>query len=142
MKSTEGYIFKYAGAPISWSSRQQSIVATSSTTAEFCAYDSAVKEALWMKKLLVAMGMIQQDEAIPIYTNSENAITIVKKDGYNGTTKWLDLHYFFVKEAYKRKNITLKKIDGDQNPADGLTKPLTNKKFREFVKMISSGSNK
>jgi hypothetical protein len=142
MKSTEGYIFKYAGAPISWNSRRQTLVAPSSTTAEFCAYDLATKEALWMKKLLVAMDMIPQDEPIPIYTDSENAMMIVKKDGYKGTNKWLDLRYFFVKDHYKQKNITLEKIDGNENPADGMTKPLNKEKFGEFVKMISSDSNK
>lgn len=93
------------------------------------------QEALWMKKLLVAMDMMPQNEPIPIYTDSENTMTIVKKDGYNGTTKWLDLRYFFA-EKYMRKDITLEKIDGNENPADGLTKPLANEKFREFVKMI------
>jgi hypothetical protein len=46
MKSTKGYIFKYTGIPISWSSRWQTLVAPSLITAEFCAYNSATKEAL------------------------------------------------------------------------------------------------
>lgn len=34
-KSTEAYIFYYAGAPVSWSSQKQDIVATGSTVAEY-----------------------------------------------------------------------------------------------------------
>ena len=138
---TKGYIFKYAGALISWSSRRQTIVAPLSTMAEFCAYDLATKEALWMKKLLVAMDMIPQDELIPIYTDSDNAMTIVKKDGYKGTNKWLDLRYFFVKDHYKEKNIILERVDRDKNPANSITKPLNKEKFREFMKIISSGQD-
>ncbi|KAJ5971830.1 uncharacterized protein N7479_001748 [Penicillium vulpinum] len=41
-KSTEGFIFFYAGGPVSWSSRKEDIVARSSTTAEYVAYDAAI----------------------------------------------------------------------------------------------------
>ena len=58
--------------------------------------------------------MIPQDEPIPIYTDSQNAMTIVKKDGYKGTNKWLDLRYFFVKDHYKEKNIILERVDRDK----------------------------
>ncbi|GAA87762.1 polyprotein [Aspergillus luchuensis IFO 4308] len=52
-KSTEGFIIFYAGGPISWSSNKQSVVAPSSTVAEFCAYDAAAKDALYVKTLYV-----------------------------------------------------------------------------------------
>jgi hypothetical protein len=139
MKSTEGYIFMYAGVLISWSSCRQTIVTPSSSLAKFCAYDSAVKEALWAKKLLVAMTMIGENKPIPIYTDSANAMINVTKEGYNGSNKWLDLRYFFVRDEFKKKSITFVKIDGDKNAADGLTKPLAHDKFTEFVKMISGG---
>jgi hypothetical protein len=98
----------------------------------------AIKEALWAKKLLVAMNMIQEHETIPIYTDSANAMINVAKEGFNGSNKWLDLRYFFVRNKFKKNTIKFVKIDGDRNLADGLTKPLLNDKFDEFVKMITS----
>ena len=51
-KSTEAYVFYYAGVPVSWSSRKQDIVATGSTVAEYIALDGAVREALYLRKVL------------------------------------------------------------------------------------------
>jgi hypothetical protein len=47
------YFTNYAGAPVSWSSRKQDIVATGSTVAEYIALDGAVREALYPRKILL-----------------------------------------------------------------------------------------
>ena len=96
-KSTEGFVTMYGGAPISWSSRIQTLIAPSSTIAEFCAYGYTVKEGMWLKKLLISLDMMRIDEPVKLLTDSANAITIVKNDGYNRTAKWLDIRYFFVR---------------------------------------------
>jgi hypothetical protein len=51
-ESTESYIFYYAEASISWSSRKQDLVAPSSTVAEYVTLDGAVREALYLMKAL------------------------------------------------------------------------------------------
>ena len=50
-RSHSGYVFLLNNAAISWSSRQQDRVAKSSGEAEFRAFDSAGREALWLRKL-------------------------------------------------------------------------------------------
>jgi hypothetical protein len=52
-KSTSGYIFTLYGGAISWKSTKQSIVATSSTEAEYIACSEGVKEALWLRRLML-----------------------------------------------------------------------------------------
>jgi hypothetical protein len=69
-------------------------------------------------------------------TDSTNAITIVKNDGYNRTAKWLDIRYFFVRNEYANGDLEIIKVDGTKNPADGFTKPLDGKKFSDFVDML------
>ena len=135
-KSTEGFVTMYGGAPISWSSRIQTLIAPSSTIAEFCAYDYAVKEGMWLKKLLISLDMMRIDEPVKLLTDSANAITIVKNDGYNRTAKWLDIRYFFVRNEYANGDLEIIKVDGTKNPADGFTKPLDGKKFSDFVDML------
>ena len=48
-KSTLGWIFTIAGGPISWKSKLQSIIAQSTTEAEYIAINSAAKEAVYIK---------------------------------------------------------------------------------------------
>lgn len=50
-KSTSGYIFLLYGGAVSWKSTKQSVVATSSTEAEYIACSDAAKEALWIRRL-------------------------------------------------------------------------------------------
>ncbi|KAE8660285.1 hypothetical protein F3Y22_tig00116954pilonHSYRG00091 [Hibiscus syriacus] len=55
-KSTTGYVFKVAGGAVSWFSKLQSVVATSTTEAEYVAATQASKEAIWLKMLLEELG--------------------------------------------------------------------------------------
>ena len=51
-KSTSGYVFTLAGRAVSWVSKLQSIVATSTTEAEYVTATQASKEAIWLQMLL------------------------------------------------------------------------------------------
>jgi hypothetical protein len=134
-KSTEAYVFLLAGAPISWASKKQSLVAPSSTIAEYCALDRVTKEAIWLRKLVVAMGL-EKMVPTPIFTDSANAISIIRKQGYTPATRWIDNKYFFVKNAVLEGHVTFKHIDGNLNPADGLTKALERVKFEEHLNLV------
>ena len=50
-KSVSGIICKVFGASVSWSSRNQDIVSTSTTESEFYAISEAVKEIQWLKHI-------------------------------------------------------------------------------------------
>lgn len=51
-KSTSGYIFTMHGTAIAWRSRKQTMVALSSTEAEYIGYSDAVKDGLFFQRLL------------------------------------------------------------------------------------------
>ncbi|KAL2253135.1 UNVERIFIED_CONTAM: Retrovirus-related Pol polyprotein from transposon TNT 1-94 [Sesamum indicum] len=58
-KSTTSYIFTLCNACISWKSQLQSIVALSTTEAEYIATTEAIKEALWLKGLISEIGFLK-----------------------------------------------------------------------------------
>lgn len=54
--STGGYLIKLGSGAISWSSKLQSVVALSTTEAEFIQAGEAGKELVWMRKMLKEFG--------------------------------------------------------------------------------------
>jgi hypothetical protein len=54
--STTGNIFLMAGAAVTWLSKKQSVVALSTTEAEYIALCQATQEAVWMRTLLKDLG--------------------------------------------------------------------------------------
>ncbi|XP_075515307.1 secreted RxLR effector protein 161-like [Primulina tabacum] len=54
------YIFTLYGTTISWKASLQSVVALSTTEAEFIAVTEVVKEAIWLKGLITELGVHQE----------------------------------------------------------------------------------
>jgi hypothetical protein len=54
-RSTSGYVVMMAGGPISWMSKLQSIVATSSTKAEYVSPFPSVQEVTWIRDVLLTI---------------------------------------------------------------------------------------
>ena len=54
-----GYVFTLSGGPVCWRSTPQSLVAMSTTEAEYMAVAKVAKEALWLKGLVKELGLNQ-----------------------------------------------------------------------------------
>ena len=50
-KSTSGYLFILAKGTITWISKKQSLVALSTTEAEYIVYSKVAKEVAWLQQL-------------------------------------------------------------------------------------------
>jgi hypothetical protein len=133
-RSTTGYIFTLAGAPIAWGSRRQKTVALSSTEAEYMAFGDAVKEALWLQTLLKNIG--QQTECpIPIFTDNQGASALANNPIFQERTKHIDIRHHFVREIIEGKIQTLY-IPSTEQPADLLTKTLDGKQISRCLESL------
>ena len=57
MRSITGYIYTLCGGAVSWKASLQSVVALSTTEAEYIALSETVKEAIWLKGLVTELGL-------------------------------------------------------------------------------------
>ncbi|GMI75420.1 cysteine-rich RLK (RECEPTOR-like protein kinase) 8 [Hibiscus trionum] len=134
-RSTTGYLFALAKAPVSWRSTLQSTVALSTTEAEYMAVAEAVKEAIWLNGLLEDLGVVQSH--ISLYCDSQSAIHLAKNQVYHSRTKHIDVRYHFVREIFEEGKVLLQKIATAENPADMLTKVVTSIKFNHCLNLIN-----
>jgi len=119
-RTTSGYVFNLFGGAVSWMSKKQSVVALSTTEAEYMAATHASKEAVWLQRLCSSMGLIQG--AIRIDCDSQSAIFLAKNPAYHSKTKHIDVQYHFVRDMIEDKKVLLVKVDTLKNTADALTK--------------------
>ena len=80
-RSTSGYFFSRFGGAVSWMSKRQSVVALSTTEAEYMAATHAIKEAVWLQILCSSMGLVQQ--AIRIDCDSQSEIFLATNPSYH-----------------------------------------------------------
>eukprot|EP00253_Pinus_taeda_P001895 PITA_01895 len=126
-RSISGYVFNLFGGAVSWISKKQSVVALSTTKAEYMAATHASKEVVWLQSLCSSMGLVQ--EAIRIDCDSQSAIFLVKNIAYHSKTKHIDVQSHFVRDMIEDKKVLMIKVDTLKNTADALTKFVSSKKF-------------
>eukprot|EP00171_Calliarthron_tuberculosum_P012764 IDg12764t1 len=57
-KSMSGFIAIMGESAVSWASRQQEVVALSSTESEYISLCTAVKETVWLRRLVQGLGVL------------------------------------------------------------------------------------
>ena len=130
-KSTSGYICRIGGATISWKSKRQSVVALSSTEAEYVALSSATQEIVWLRSLLAAMGL-EQKEATKLHEDNQGSISLSKNPKSHSRTKHIDIKFHYVREAVEKKEVNIIYCATEKMTADIMTKPLPKVKVEEF----------
>eukprot|EP00253_Pinus_taeda_P024848 PITA_24848 len=121
MKQLEGFAVKGK------KELKQSVVALSTTEAEYMAATHARKEAFWLQRLCSSMGLVQG--IIRIDCDSQSAIFLAKNPAYHSKTKHIDVQYHFVRDMIEDKKVLLVKVDTLKNIADALTKSVSSEKF-------------
>ena len=133
-KSTTGILFQLFGGPISWESRRQRSTALSTTDADIYAASEGSREAIWLKTIL---GELNIDVGqIPIFCDSRCAISIIENPENHQRVKHIDIKYFFVREQQNKGTLILRNVPTKNQLADMFTKPLGQKDFENFRKLI------
>ena len=136
-RSTTGYVFIMGGGAVSWSSRRQPTVAVSTTEAEYMAAAAAVKEALWLRKLLRDMQL--GEHAINVNADNQSAIKLLKNPISSMRSKHIDVIYHFARERVARKEVIFNYISTEENIADIMTTALPETKHIYICKGMGVG---
>ncbi|GJY03779.1 zinc finger, CCHC-type containing protein [Tanacetum coccineum] len=130
-KSTTGGCQFLGQRLISWQCKKQTIVATSTTEAEYVAAANCCGQVLWVQNQLLDYGFNFMNTKIHI--DNESTICIVKNPVYHSKTKHIEIRHHFIRDCYEKKLISVEKIYTDLNVADLLTKPFDGPRFNYLV---------
>lgn len=134
-RSVTGFVFKVGGNIISWKSSLQSVVALSTTEAEYMALTEAAKEAIWLKGLCSELGFKQDKVVIHYY--SQSSITLAKNSVHHERTKHIDTKFHFIRDVVADGDVVLSKIHTTVNSADFLTKTVPGQKFQLCCELLN-----
>ncbi|GJS51737.1 putative ribonuclease H-like domain-containing protein [Tanacetum coccineum] len=133
-KSTTGGCQFLGRRLITWQCKKQTIVATSTTEAEYVAAASCCGQVLWIQNQMLDYGFNFMNTKI--YIDNESTICIVKNPVYHSKTKHIAIRHHFIRDAYEKKLIQVLKIHTNDNVADLLTKAFDVSRFQFLVVSI------
>ena len=134
-KSMSGYTFFLGDSLVAWSSKKQSVVAQSSTEAEYIALSHAGRELLWLRQLLRDLD-IPVDEPTTVYEDNQSSIKLVESERSTRRTKHIDVFHHFMRDLQATDVINVLYCSTEAMIADVLTKPLPKDSFRSFVQQL------
>jgi hypothetical protein len=126
-KSTSGTCQFLGSSLVSWSSRKQSIVAQSTTEAEYVAAASYCSQLLWITYRLSDFGEVCSH--VPLMCDSTSAISVAKNPVLHSRTKHIEVRYHFLRDNVEKGNIDLIHVPTEKQLADILTKTLDQATF-------------
>jgi hypothetical protein len=85
-RSISGYVFKLFGGAISWMSRRQVVVVLSTTEVEYMETTHASKEVVWLQRLCLGIGFVQQ--VVRLGCDNQSAIFLAKNLSFENEAYW------------------------------------------------------
>jgi hypothetical protein len=122
-KSTSGWIYMWRGNILSWRSKKQTIITTSTSEAELIAMSEATDGLEWVQMLrreIVGEG----SPTDILYTDSQSAMKKIKRGELGGRSKHLDIRAKSIMDREQRGLYTIEYVHTKENVADLLTKRL------------------
>ena len=134
-KSTTGWDVRWQKATISFGSKKQTSVATSSCHAEIIAASEAAKEAKFYREFAEELGF-KQTAPTRLLVDNTATVDLSYNPEYHSRTKHIDRRHFYVRELVEEHILQVQYVNTADNLADFFTKPLPPKTFFKLRNII------
>lgn len=104
-KSTTGYFITLYGNPVSWTTKKQTVVAQSTTKAEFIAMNLCAKQAQWLSTLILSVGIPINKPKIK--NNNQGANFISKEAQLNPNSRHIKIRFQYIQDLVQKSLISI-----------------------------------
>ncbi|XP_071902633.1 secreted RxLR effector protein 161-like [Coffea arabica] len=131
-KSTSEYIFLLTGEAVSWRSIKQTIVASSTTEAEFIACYETTSQGLWLKNFISGLQVVDLINR-PLKIFNSAAVFFTKNNKSGSRNKHIDIKFLMVRDHVKKQEVIIGHINTKLMIVDPMTKGLSAKVFQDHA---------
>lgn len=135
--SCTGYVIMFAGCPIVWASKRQTLIALSTTESEYIALSSALREVIYIMNLLneIRQRGFKVNTSTPsikckVFEDNRSCIEIATNHKTRPRTKHLSIRLHHFRSFVVSKQITIHHVSTRDQLADIFTKPLPKAQFK------------
>ena len=143
-KSRSGWIVRFAGTPITWASKMQTITAMSTTEAEYIALSTSLREVIPLMGLLkearehgLCVDGLPPRVHCTVFEDNSGALELAHLPKIRPRTKHINQAYHHFREHVERGEILIEATPTKRQIADVLTKPLAEPVFVQHRKAIT-----
>ncbi|XP_068329676.1 uncharacterized mitochondrial protein AtMg00810-like [Pyrus communis] len=135
-KFTTGYYTFVGGNLVTWKSKKQTVIAISSTEAEYRAMASTACELIWLKGLLCDLD---EPTTLPVslFCDNQAAMHIASNPMFHERTKHIEVDCHYVREQVQSQMIQTHYTRSIDQLADIFTKPLASHQFRRLLSKLA-----
>lgn len=135
-RSTSGYVFISNAAAIGWSSKQQTMVALSTTESEYIGLSNAGQHLAWLRSFFEELGHPQKGPT-SLGCDNQAAIILTRDPQFRARTKHIARKYHFVRDDLVASGqAQLRYVNTHDQVADIFTKALSDDKHRKFMRAM------
>ena len=135
-KSRSGWIIRFAGAPITWASKIQTITALSTTEAEYIALSTSLREDIPLMGMLkeateqgLRITFLPPKIHCTVFEDNSGALGLARLPKMRPRTKHINQSFHHFREYVERREIQIQFTPTEKQIADILTKPLLEASF-------------
>lgn len=130
-KSISGYAQCIGNTPVSWFSRKQSVVALSTTEAQYISATQGAQHTRWLRHLL---QWVLYRVPVPTdhYMENRSAMITAQNQAPTKRRKYTDLRHHYLQHHIAARSIALHRIPTQELKADILKEPLHSDAFEKL----------
>ena len=132
LRSIGACVLRFGTGAVDWSSKLQTVVAQSTTEAEYLAAVGAGRDIAWMRNLLTELGYDLSKAPSTLYMDNNSAIAVAKHPEHYGRLKHIQLRLYWLQDVVEEGEIAPQYVPTEGMVADLLTKALPVTKVAEL----------
>ena len=136
LRSTGPYVVMMGTGAVDWRSKLQSMVAQSTTEAEYIAANQAGRDIAWMRNLLFEFGYNLSHLPSTLYMDNNSAIAVAKNPEHHGRLKHIQLRLYWLRNVVEEGKIAPQYVPTEGMVANLLTKALPVTKVAELCGLM------